>query len=75
MKLSALKENQKATVVKIDCERELRKRLETLGIIKGAKIHVIKKLWAKGGIMLKIMGYRIAVRREIGDKIEVMEND
>ncbi len=72
MKLSELKENQMARVVKIDNSlKSLKKRLSDLGFVKGEEIE-IKRIAPLGDpIEISLKGYSLSLRKKEAEKIEV----
>jgi len=60
--LSNLQINQKAIILRINCNDELRQRFYSFGIIKGAMIVVEKVSLAKNTIALLVDDTSIAIR-------------
>ena len=71
MKLSELKEGQKAIIVKIYGRGTFRKRLSEMGFVRGKEITVIKYAPLKDPIEYNIMGYEVSLRRSEAELIEV----
>ena len=73
MKLSELKKNQEAVVVKVDASGELKQRLASFGLIKGANVKVIDCSIGKSTIEIMVDSTLLALRKEEAQKIEVEE--
>ena len=56
----------------INLEKELSMRLETLGLTNGAFVEVINKK-KYGAMVVKIIGTRFAIGKNIADGIDVLE--
>ena len=76
MKLSDLKTGEKAVVVKVYGHGGFRKRIIEMGFVKGNTVKVVLNAPLKDPIEYEIIGYRISLRREEAEKIEVIgENE
>ena len=73
MKLSELKKNQEAVVVRVDASGELKQRLASFGLIKGANVKVIDCSIGKSTIEIMVDSTLLALRKEEAQKIEVEE--
>ena len=71
MKLSELKKQQEARVVKVDAEGELKQRLASFGLLKGANIKVIDCSIGKSTIEIMVDSTLLALRKKEAAKIEV----
>jgi len=71
LKLSELKKNQEAAVVRVDADGELKQRLASFGLLKGANIKVIDCSLGKSTIEIMVDSTLLALRREEAQKIEV----
>ncbi len=71
MKLSELKEGEKGIITKIKGRGEFRKRIIEMGFIKGKEIKVVKYAPLKDPIEYEIMGYRVSLRKNEADLVEV----
>ena len=71
MKLSELKKQQEARVVKVDAEGELKQRLASFGLLKGANIKVIDCSIGKSTIEIMVDSTLLALRKKEAEKIEV----
>jgi ferrous iron transport protein A len=72
MKLSDLKQNQRAKVIKVDKSLEsLKKRLSDMGFVKNQEIE-IKRIAPLGDpIEISVKGYSLSLRKKEAEKIEV----
>ena len=75
MKLSELKKHQEARVVKVDAAGELKQRLASFGLLKGANIKIIDCSLGKSTIEVMVDSTLLALRREEAEKIEVEINE
>jgi len=71
LKLSELKKQQEARVVKVDAEGELKQRLASFGLLKGANIKVIDCSIGKSTIEIMVDSTLLALRKKEAAKIEV----
>jgi ferrous iron transport protein A len=71
MKLSELTKNQKAIIVKIDCDMELKQRFYSFGITKNSEIVVNNTSLAKNTIEIVVEDTSIALRMNEANTIEV----
>jgi len=71
MRLSELKEGQRATIARIGGSGLLRRRILEMGIIKGAEIYVEKYAPLKDPMELIVKGYHISLRVEEASQIDV----
>ena len=72
MKLSELKTGERAVIVKVYGHGSFRKRIIEMGFVKGSKVKVILNAPLRDPIEYEIIGYKISLRREEADKIEVI---
>lgn len=72
MKLSELKNNQKAIIVKVRGRGAFRKRILEMGFVKGQEVKVIKYAPLKDPVEYLIMGYMVSLRRSEAALIEVI---
>jgi len=72
MKLSDLKEKQRAKVIKIDNSlKSLKKRLADMGFVRNQEIE-IKRIAPLGDpIEISVKGYSLSLRKKEAEKIEV----
>ena len=71
MRLSEMKENQTATIVRVGGNGALRRRILEMGILKGTEIYVEKYAPLKDPIELVVKGYHISLRVEEAAQITV----
>lgn len=71
MKLSELKKHQEAIVKKVDAPTELKQRLASFGLIKGANVKVIDCSLGKSTIEIMVDGTLLALRAKEAQQIEV----
>ena len=72
MKLSELKNGQKAVIVKVRGRGAFRKRILEMGFVKGKEVKVIKYAPLKDPIEYSIMGYMVSLRKSEAALIEVV---
>jgi ferrous iron transport protein A len=71
MTLNELKIKESAEIVSINCDRVLKNRLYSFGIIKGAIVKIEELTLTKSTIEIKINQSKIALRVNEAEKIEV----
>lgn len=72
MKLSQLKTGERGVIVKVNGHGGFRKRIKEMGFVKGNKVTVILNAPLRDPIEYEIIGYKISLRREQAEKIEVI---
>ena len=72
MRLSELNTGERGVIVKVNGHGGFRKRIKEMGFIKGNKVKVIMNAPLKDPIEYEIIGYKISLRREQADKIEII---
>ena len=72
MRLSELKDGDKAIITNVHSIGEYSKRLTEMGFIKGRNITVIKNAPLKDPIEYELMGYSVSLRRKEAALIEVL---
>ena len=72
MKLSELQTGEKGVIVRVHGHGSFRKRLIEMGFIQGKEVTVVLNAPLKDPIEYEIIGYRISLRREEADRIEVV---
>ena len=72
MKLSELRTGERGVVVKVYGHGSFRKRIIEMGFVKGNSVKVILNAPLKDPIEYEIIGYKISLRREEAEKIEVI---
>jgi len=71
LKLTELKKNQKAVIKSINASPELKQRLLSLGIVKGAEIRVVDCSLGKSTIEVEVGNTLVALRNSEAELIEV----
>lgn len=71
MKLSDLKIKERAEIIDVNCDKILKNRLYSFGIIKGALVTIEELTLTKSTIEIKINHSKIALRLSEASKIEV----
>ena len=71
MRLSEMKENQTARIVRVGGNGALRRRILEMGILKGSEIYVEKYAPLKDPIELIVKGYHVSLRVEEAAQIMV----
>lgn len=72
MKLSELKTNEHGIIVKTNGHGSFRRRIAEMGFIKGNDVRVVLNAPLKDPIEYEVIGYKISLRREEAEKIEVV---
>ena len=72
MKLSELHTGERAVIVKVNGHGGFRKRIKELGFVRGNKVKVVLNAPLRDPIEYEIIGYKISLRREQAEKIEVI---
>ena len=72
MKLSELSTGERAVVVKVNGHGSFRKRIIEMGFVKGKTVKVVLNAPMRDPIEYEIIGYKISLRREEAEKIEVI---
>ena len=71
MTLNELKIKESAEVISVNCDKVLKNRLYSFGIIKGAIVKIEELTLTKSTIEIKINQSKIALRLSEAEKIEV----
>ena len=71
--LSQLKIGEKATVVVVNGEGAVRRRLFDMGITPGAEVYLRKKAPLGDPIEIAIRGYELTLRKTEASQVEVKE--
>lgn len=71
MKLSELKNGQKAIILKVEGSGNFRKRILEMGFVQGKEIEVIQSAPLKDPIYYKILDYSVSLRKQEAEMIEV----
>ncbi len=72
MRLSELNTGERGVIVKVNGHGGFRKRIKEMGFVKGNQVKVILNAPLKDPIEYEIIGYKISLRREQAEKIEVI---
>ena len=72
MKLSELHTGERGVIVKVNGHGGFRKRIKEMGFVRGNKVKVIMNAPLRDPIEYEIIGYKISLRREQAEKIEVI---
>ena len=72
MRLSDLKNGERAVIVKVKGHGGFRKRIVEMGFIKGKKVEVLLNAPLQDPVTYRIMGYEVSLRRSEADNIEVV---
>ena len=71
MKLSELKVGEKGTVVAVNGEGAVRRRLFDMGITPGAEVYLRKKAPLGDPIEIAIRGYELTLRKSEASHVEI----
>lgn len=71
MKLTELKKQEDAVVQKVNADGELKHRLASFGLLKGANIKIIDCSLGKSTIEIMVDGTLLALRKSEAENIEV----
>jgi ferrous iron transport protein B len=75
MKLSELKNGQRAIIVKVMGHGGFRKRIIEMGFVKGQLVEVLLNAPLQDPVKYRIMGYEVSLRRDEAALIEVLSED
>ena len=73
MKLCDLPKGEKATIIAIDADKELKKRFNSFGIVKGATIYAEQHTITKQTMEVRINKTRMALRLTEAEKVEISQ--
>ena len=71
MRLSELKENQRAVIRRVGGNGILRRRIQEMGIVKGTEVRVEKYAPLRDPLELIVKGYHVSLRVEEAAQIDV----
>lgn len=71
MTLSDLPLNQKFKIIRLHANGEIRRRLIDMGFISGTEGVMLREALLKDPVEIQIKGYKISLRRNEAQKIEV----
>ena len=69
MPLTMAKAGEENTIIKIGGKEEARRFLESLGFVAGSIVSVVSEL--NGNVIVNVKGSRVAISREMANKIMV----
>ncbi|MBQ4129597.1 MAG: ferrous iron transport protein A [Ruminococcus sp.] len=69
--LKDIKVGEDATVVKLNGEGAIKRRIMDMGITKGVKIHVCKVAPLGDPVEITVRGYQLSIRKDDAQMIEV----
>ena len=72
MRLSELKTGERGVIVKVNGHGGFRKRIIEMGFVRGNKVKVVLNAPLRDPIEYEIIGYKISLRREQAEKIQVI---
>ncbi len=75
MKLSELKQGEKASIVKVSGHGGFRKRIIEMGFVKGKLVQSLQEAPLSDPVKYKVMGYEISLRRSEAELIEVISEE
>ena len=75
MNLSELKKGDKGEIIKINAEKNLKTRLFSFGIYKGAKFEIMACSLARNTMEIKVGNSMVALRRGEVEKLEVEKDE
>lgn len=73
MNLYQSKISKRVIINKVNCQIDLKKRLEKLGVFEGVIVSIIRKAALGGLIEIKVRGTYLALRKVDAEKILVEE--
>ena len=73
--LRTLRAGQVATIAGISAEAEIGRRIRDMGLIPGAKIHVVGRAPLHDPLALRLMGFTLTLRNNEADFITVIPED
>ena len=73
MKLCDLKKGESATITAINADKELKKRFNSFGIVKGVTIHAEQHTITKQTMEVRIKKTRMALRLTEAEKVEISQ--
>jgi len=75
MKLSELKENEKAVISKIKGSGAFRKRITEMGFVRGKEVAMVKGAPMKDPVEYEIMGYSVSLRKSEAKLVEIVTTE
>jgi ferrous iron transport protein A len=71
IRLSDLENGQKARIIKINLEGDIRRRLSDMGLVNGAEVQLLRVAPLGDPVEIRIKGYDLSLRKEVVSEIEV----
>ena len=71
IRLSELENGQKARIVKINLEGDIRRRLSDMGLVNDAEVQLLRVAPLGDPVEIRIKGYDLSLRKEVVSEIEV----
>jgi len=75
MLLSDLKTGEKAVIAKVSGHGGFRKRLIEMGFIRGKEVRTVLNAPLRDPVEYEVLGYKVSLRREEAEKIEVISEE
>lgn len=72
MPLTFAKPGVELTIVKVGGKEEVKNHLESIGFLPGKRVTVVNQVG--GNVIVMLMDYRIAISKEMANKISVQED-
>ena len=71
MTLDTIKPGQKAEVLALDGERDIKKRITEMGLTRGSVVEVERVAPLGDPLDIKVRGYRLSLRKEEASRVRV----
>ncbi len=71
MKLSKIDRCKEFIITSINCEDDVKSRLNDLGVVEGVKVTLVRYAPLLDPLEIKIRNCYLAIRKSLADKIEV----
>lgn len=75
MTLTNLPIGEKATVISVNGNNRIAKRLMEMGIVPGVSLRVVKSAPFGDPLEIRVLGYHLAMRKSEADAIEVQSSE
>lgn len=72
MKLTDLNSGESGNITYIDENCPIRERMWDMGLVKGTKVTLLRSAPFKGPVEIVLRGYHLVLRREDGDKVNIV---
>ncbi|ADD68045.1 MAG: FeoA family protein [Peptostreptococcales bacterium] len=73
--MRSMKKDQKGRITSVQCEGELRQRINDMGLTPGAEIKIVGRAPLKDPVALKVRGFTVSLRNNEADHITVEVED